>query len=92
MVMSVNIEGLYFSDRQQIREELCSNHTCGVLCMQETHRGPGAIRPRVAGTNLVAEIVHGQYGSALFIRDPCTSESRSTSSIDNIIIIIFIFI
>ena len=58
-----------------------------VLCMQETHRGPGAVRPRVRGMNLVAEIAHEQYGSALFIRDSCICESTSTSSTDNIDII-----
>ena len=55
--------------------------------MQEPHRGPGAVRPRVPGMNLVAEIAHEQYGSALFIRDSCTCESTSTSSTDNIEII-----
>ena len=55
--------------------------------MQETHIGPGAVRPRVSGMKLVAEIAHEQYGSALFIRDPCTCESTSTSSTDNIEII-----
>ena len=37
--------------------------------------------------NLVAEIAHEQYGSALFIRDSCTCESTSTSNTDNIEII-----
>ena len=86
MVMSVNIEGLY-SAKQQILAELCSNHKCDVLCMQETHRGPGAVRPRVPGMNLVAEIAHEQFGSALFIRDSCTCESISSPSTDNIEII-----
>ena len=39
------------------------------------------------GINLVAEIAHEQYGSALFIGDSCTCESTSTSSTDNIEII-----
>ena len=55
--------------------------------MQETHRGPGAVRPRVPGMNLVAEMTHEHYGSALFIRDSCTCESTSISSTDNIEII-----
>ena len=37
--------------------------------------------------NLVAEIAHEQYSSALFIHDPCTCESTCTSSTDNIDII-----
>ena len=37
--------------------------------------------------NLVAQIVHEQHGNALFIRDPSTCESTSTSNIDNIDII-----
>ena len=55
--------------------------------MQETHRGPGAVRPRVTGMNLVTEVAHEQYGSALFIPDSCKCESTSTSSTDNIEII-----
>ena len=86
MVMSVNIEGLY-SAKQQIRAELCANHKGDVLCMQETHRGPGAIRPRFPWMNLVAEIAHEQYVSVLIIRDSCTCDSTSTSSTDNIEVI-----
>ena len=55
--------------------------------MQETHREPGAVRSRVSGVNLVAEIAREQYGSALFIRDSCRCESISTSRTDNIEII-----
>ena len=84
--MSVNIEALS-SAKHQILAEPCSNHKCDVLCMQETHRGPGAVRPRVPGMNLVAEIAHEQYGSAFFIRDTCTCESTSTSTTDNMEII-----
>ena len=52
--------------------------------MKETHRGPGAVRPRVPGMYLVAKIAHQQYGSALFIRHPCKCECTSTSSSYNI--------
>ena len=84
--MSANIEGLS-SVKQHILAELCENHKCDVVCMQETHRGPGAVRPRVPGMILVAEIAHKQYGSALFIRESCPCESISTSNTDNIEII-----
>ena len=53
MVMSVNIEGLS-SAKQQILAELCANHKCDVVCMQETHRWPSAVRPSVHEINLVA--------------------------------------
>ena len=86
MVMSVNMEGLS-SYKQQILAEPCVNHKCDVLCMQETHRGHGAVRHRVNGMNLVAEIALEQYGSAFFIRDSCTCDSTCTSSTDNIEII-----
>ena len=83
LVMSVNIEGLS-SVKQHMLAELCANNKCDLLYMQETHRGPSAVRPRVRGMNLVVEIAHEQYGSALLIRDSCTCESTSTSSTDNI--------
>lgn len=84
MVMSINIEGLS-SAKQQILADMCDNHKFDVLCMQETHRGPDAVRPRVSGMKLVAEIPHEKYGSALFVRNSC--DSTSTSNIDNIEII-----
>ena len=56
-LMSVNIEGLS-SAKQQILVELCANHKYDVLCMQETQRGLGVMRPRVPGMNLVAEMAH----------------------------------
>ena len=84
--MSVNIKGLS-STKQQILAALFANHKCDLLCIQETHRGPGAVRPKIPGMNLVAEIAHEQYGIALFIRDSCTCKYTSTSSTDNIEII-----
>ena len=86
IVMSVNIKELSLAE-QQILAELCANHRCDVLCMQETHSDPGAVCHRVTGINLVAEIAHEQYGIALFICDPYRCESTSTSSADNIEII-----
>ena len=90
--MSVNIEGLSSVKQcaNQILAEPCANQKCDALCMRETpicQRGPGAVRPRVPRMNLVAEIAHQQYGSALCIRDSCTCESTSTSSTNNIEII-----
>ena len=61
MVMFVDIEGIS-SANQQILAELCANHKCDVLCMQETHISPGAVRPMVHVMTLVAKIAHEQYG------------------------------
>ena len=81
---NIELEGLSLA-KQQILTEMCANHKCDVLCMQETHRDPGAVRHRVPRTNLVAEIAHEQYGSALFIRDSCTCNSTSSTDIIDII-------
>ena len=86
MVMSINIEGLS-SVKQQIMAELCVKYKCDVLCMQETHRSNKAIRPRINGMELVAEIPHDKYGSAVFVSKNYTCESTSVSSTDNIEII-----
>ena len=51
MVMAVNIDGVSLA-KQKILAELCANHKCAVLCMQENDREPGAVRPRVPGMNL----------------------------------------
>ena len=55
--------------------------------MQETHRSNKAIRPRINGMELVAEIPHDKYGSAVFVSKNYTCESTSVSSTDNIEII-----
>ena len=86
MVMSINIEGLS-SVKQQIMAELCVKYKCDVLCMQETHRSNKAIRPRINGMELVAEIPHDKYGSAVFVSKNYICESTSVSSTDNIEII-----
>ena len=86
MVMSINIEGLS-SVKQQIMAELCVKYKCDVLCMQETHRSNKAIRPRINGMELVADIPHDKYGSAVFVSKNYTCESTSVSSTDNIEII-----
>ena len=86
MVMSINIEGLS-SVKQQIMAELCVKYKCDVLCMQETHRSNKAIRPRINGMELVAEIPHDKYGSTVFVSKNYTCESTSVSSTDNIEII-----
>ena len=77
MVMSINIEGMSAA-KQQVLAEICQRQKCDVLCVQETHRGETAVRPRIRGMSLVAEIPHEQYGSALFIRNDAVFESFST--------------
>ena len=72
---------------QQILAELCESHNCGVLCIQETNRGHGAVRDRFPDMNLFPEIAHEHYGNALFIRYTCTCQPTSESSTNNIEII-----
>ena len=55
MVMSINIEGMSAA-KQQVLAEICQRQKCDVLCVQETHRGETAVRPRIRGMSLVAEI------------------------------------
>ena len=86
MVMSINIEGISAA-KQLLLAEMCAEQKCDVLCIQETHWGEKAVRPRIRGMCLAAEILHEQYGSALFVRNDYVCDSTSTSSTNNVEII-----
>ena len=45
-IMSFNVEGLSAANEQLIAD-LRQRHLCAVVCIQETHRGPDAIRPSI---------------------------------------------
>ena len=85
-VTSINIEGMSAA-KQQLLAELCEKQKCDDLCVQETHRGLKAIRPKIRGMSLVAEIPHEQYGSAIFVRNNCICDSTSTPNTNNVEII-----
>lgn len=73
-VISVNIEGLS-SPKQHLLYELCQEHKCDVLCIQETHKDNYQKRPYIPGLKLVAEIPHPKYGSAVFVKPEIQVES-----------------
>ena len=68
--MSINSEGLYPANSKQ---------KCDVSCMQETHREPTEILQRINGMDLVSEIHHDTYGSAMFIQSDCACDTSSIS-------------
>ena len=39
---------------------------CGIVCMQETHRGSNHRRPSLKCMKFLAEIQHDKYDSAIF--------------------------
>ena len=86
MVMSINIDGMS-SPKQRQPADMCAEKKCDVLCIQETHRGEKAVRPRIRGMRLVAKIPHKQYGSDIFVRSDYIYDLTSTSTINNVEII-----
>ena len=64
--MSFNVEGLSAA-KEQLIADLRQRLQCAVVCIQETHRGPDAIRPSIPGMDLAIERPHSQYGSAIFV-------------------------
>lgn len=64
---SINIEGLS-ANKELLLSDMCKQHNCDILVLQETHRGPTSNRPKISGMKLVLERPHDQYGSAVFTR------------------------
>lgn len=81
-IMSLNTEGIS-AEKQECISSACKTHSCDVLCLQETHRGPSSRRPHVPGMILVKECPHDQYGSALFVRPGIEVTNIQTSTVNN---------
>ena len=65
-IMSINVEGLSAA-KEQLIAHLSQRPQCAVVCIQATHRGPGATRPSIPGMDLAIERPHSHYGSAIFV-------------------------
>lgn len=53
-IISSNIEGLSGA-KQDLLADLCIQHRCDTLCLQETHCGPTRICPRIPDMTLIFE-------------------------------------
>ena len=78
-IMSFNVEGLSAAKQQLIADLRHRLHT--VVCMQETHRGPDDIRPRIPGMDWAIE---RQYGSAIFVTSGIIVNTTSLTDINDI--------
>jgi exonuclease III len=64
-VITLNIEG-FSVIKGELLAHLCEKEKCEVLCVQETHRDKVSPRPKIPGMNLVIELPHPKYGSAIY--------------------------
>lgn len=83
MTTSINIEGIN-RDKETLLAEICKEHACDILLVQETHRGNDRCRPKVEGMDLIVERPHNQYGSAIFARPGTNIISASLTDTDDI--------
>ena len=83
LTMYFNVEGLSAA-KEQLIADLRQRLQCAVVCVQETHRGPDAIRPSIPGMDLAIERPHSQYGSALFVTSGTIVNTTSLTDINNI--------
>lgn len=74
----MNIEG-FSKEKSDLLSELCHRVKCDLLCIQESHRDTGQIRPNISGMTLIAEIPHAKYGSAVFARPDIFIHSVSST-------------
>ncbi|KAL4098793.1 hypothetical protein QTP88_023329 [Uroleucon formosanum] len=77
-VITQNIEGFSVA-KGELLASLCKSQRCDVLCVQETHRDEASVRPKIPGMNLVIELPHPQYGSAIYTKPELVVESASYS-------------
>lgn len=89
LCISSNIEGLT-STKWDILANLCIQHSCDVLCLQEMHCGPSWLCPCISGMTLILEMPHNQYGSAIFIRNGLSVDNTICTDKDEVEIIIII--
>lgn len=66
---------------------MCKQRKVDVLCLQETHRGEMGSRPKIQNMQLIAEIPHEKYGSAVFANTSLTVNSVQVSNSLNVEII-----
>lgn len=77
-VITQNIEGFSMA-KGELLTSLCKSQRCDVLCVQETHRDEASVTPKIPGMNLVIELPHPQYGSAIYTKPELVVESASYS-------------
>ena len=82
-IMSFNVEGISAA-KEQLIADLRQRLQCAVVCIQETHRGPDAIRHSIPGMDLAIERPHSQYGSAIFVTSGTIVNTTSLTDINNI--------
>ena len=81
-MISANIEGFSLT-KSNILAELCKQHHCNILCLQETHQTSRHNRPKVPGMDVVAEIPHQKHGSAIYVRSGSPIITSTTSNNSN---------
>lgn len=82
-IISANIEGMS-SAKEELLQNLCVQHGCHVLCIQETHRSHKMHRPKVKGMVLAIERPHDKYGSAIFVHPDVQVLSTALTEENNI--------
>lgn len=82
-IISLNVEGLS-ATKEELVAQLCREHQCDILCLQETHRGSKHPRPRVEGMTTLIERPHEKHGSVMLAKNGTIIESTSKSDENNI--------
>ena len=78
--VSINIEG-YSQAKAEIVSTLA--HGYDIVCMQETHIGPGHCRPSIHGMKLIAETHHRKYFSTVFAKPTLNTEEVHSEVTDS---------
>ena len=66
IIISANAEDLS-SSKKELLANICKDHHCDVLCLQETHRGTTNKRPKIHGVTPAVERLHAKHESAIFV-------------------------
>ena len=70
-IMSANVEGLS-SSKEELFTNICKDHHCDALCLQEIHRGTTHKRSKIHGMTPAVERLHAKHESAIFVKTGTT--------------------
>jgi len=76
-VITQNIEGFSVT-KGVLLANLYEKEKCHMLCVQKVHRNEVNPRPKIPGMNLVIELPHSKYGSAIYPKPGLMVKSAAT--------------
>lgn len=76
-MITQNLEG-FLVIKGELLTNLCEKKKCNVLCVQKSHWDEVSPHPKIPGMNLVIELLHLKYRSAIYSKPGFVVKSTTT--------------